>query len=775
MKAGQVKKSLSKKYIKGIYNSALFFTLAISAPILKTPLPQPLSIQDALSPEQNKQNIPEDVKTEIIKLNSSFSAERMKAIRALDKMGSHAAPAVPYLIRALKENPLTRERITDALDKIEPKWKSSSFADEEIPVLIQMLKEDSTKERAYRALEAIDLNWGERSVAKSAVPDIIALLGDDSELARVNGIWILVEIADKRGIKPLFKLLDDKNENVAKYAIWALSHIGDDGAVAPLIKILKEGDESKLRELSNAFGRLGAVATSPLKSVLNDKNEIVRQGAARGLGQIGSVTAIEPLFKLLRDSNETVRDIAVWYLTEGIINDNARIKLLESAQKSPDNQVSEVASIALESIEKAKLRRKMSGKRILEVTGKVPNRRVDIPLYWPDAKLAKRAVPGLIAALKDKDSLVVERAIKALSIIRDERAVEPLIDLIKYQKRDYICDYSAKALADIGAPSIKPLVLALNNKNVKNHGYIALALMMMKDHGAFEPLIDLLTDQDFELRVSAADALLLLNSDLIKGEEFSRLLPKFVSMLNGNIHAVRIRIIELLGRSGDPRAVEPIIASLSDMITVVREKAVAALGAILDTRAVEPAIKLLATDDSFEVRVKSAETLSRFGDPRSIGALFDALSDRDARVRYVCAEYLNLLGWKPENPDDEILHMFSATKWDALIEKGELAVDILIAGLKDDMRKIKEKSASALGKIKSPRAVKPLIALLQDKSWDVRWFAAIALGEVGDPRAVKPLKELSENDPNRDVRRISENAYNMIIKNTNESTKESNK
>ena len=48
-------------------------------------------------------------------------------------------------------------------------------------------------------------------------------------------------------------------------------------------------------------------------------------------------------------------------------------------------------------------------------------------------------------------------------------------------------------------------------------------------------------------------------------------------------------------------------------------------------------------------------------------------------------------------------------------------------------------AAQALGKMKSPRAVKALVGALRSDELPVRVSAAVAMGEIGSPRAVKPL------------------------------------
>ncbi len=63
-----------------------------------------------------------------------------------------------------------------------------------------------------------------------------------------------------------------------------------------------------------------------------------------------------------------------------------------------------------------------------------------------------------------------------------------------------------------------------------------------------------------------------------------------------------------LGKMGNRRAVEPLIAALKDENWEVRENVVWALGDIKDTRAIEPLINTLS-DKNSEVRKDAARSL----------------------------------------------------------------------------------------------------------------------------------------------------------------------
>ena len=79
---------------------------------------------------------------------------------------------------------------------------------------------------------------------------------------------------------------------------------------------------------------------------------------------------------------------------------------------------------------------------------------------------------------------------------------------------------------------------------------------------------------------------------------------------------------EALGRIGDARAVDPLIAALRDEDIYVVRSAAEALGRIGDARAVDPLIAALRDED---VVRSAAEALGRIGDARAVDALIDTL------------------------------------------------------------------------------------------------------------------------------------------------------
>jgi len=151
-----------------------------------------------------------------------------------------------------------------------------------------------------------------------------------------------------------------------------------------------------------------------------------------------------------------------------------------------------------------------------------------------------------------------------------------------------------------------------------------------------------------------------------------------------------------LGEIGDPRAVEPLIATLQSEKSDVRQAAVRALGKLGDLHAVEPLIGALGDQATsswgrYYVQEVAAEALGRLGDHRATEPLIIALKGEDSHMRRTAAE--------------------------------------------------------ALGKLGDSCAVKPLIAALKDQTEDwegryhVREAAAAALERIGTAEALAVLRQ----------------------------------
>jgi HEAT repeat protein len=98
----------------------------------------------------------------------------------------------------------------------------------------------------------------------------------------------------------------------------------------------------------------------------------------------------------------------------------------------------------------------------------------------------QRAAAALIEALQDEDRLLRFRAARALEAIGDERAVEPLVAIA--QADDYVRPAAAMALARLApARAVRPLTQVIADEFTAEEGMAALTQVLEQGAGQIAP------------------------------------------------------------------------------------------------------------------------------------------------------------------------------------------------------------------------------------------------------------------------------------------------
>lgn len=208
------------------------------------------------------------------------------------------------------------------------------------------------------------------------------------------------------------------------------------------------------------------------------------------------------------------------------------------------------------------------------------------------------------------------------SAASDEPDIKALIEDLNAQDVN-VKAASVKALVEAGEPAVEPLIKVLNSKDPEIRENAAITLGKIKDERAIDPLIKLLTDEEWEVESAVTSALVEIGEPAVEPLVF------ILQDKNGDVF-LRMKVIAVLAGIKDERAIQPMIRVLKE-----EPELQADLGyrlGLMGEPAVEPLIQLLDDDDP-EVRVRAAEALGRIGDGRAIGALTNALSDKDETVR----------------------------------------------------------------------------------------------------------------------------------------------
>jgi HEAT repeat protein len=231
----------------------------------------------------------------------------------------------------------------------------------------------------------------------------------------------------------------------------------------------------------------------------------------------------------------------------------------------------------------------------------------------------------LIGELEAKEAEVRMNAAIDLGTLKDPRAVPPLIAALRDQDR-HVRDRAEESLVALGPVAFETLTSALRSAKEASRPAVARIIGKSMDIRGIDPLKEALGDPDPALAREARAALL-------------KLLPV---ALKESRNEIRLKAAALLQEVPDPVAVEPLTGALRDQDVNVRRRAAAALGKIG-----QPAAKSLVgllQDPDPEMRRAAVEQLGKIRHPEALEPLLAALRDPDPDVQWWAAWALGEMG-----------------------------------------------------------------------------------------------------------------------------------
>ncbi|HCU25176.1 MAG TPA: hypothetical protein DF383_09165, partial [Deltaproteobacteria bacterium] len=350
------------------------------------------------------------------------------------------------------------------------------------------------------------------------------------------------------------------------------------------------------------------------------------------------------------------------------------------------------------------------------------------------------AVEGLIEALS-RTIGIQKAAAKALGDIKDLRAIEPLIQVLEnghWENRPTV----ERALVNIGEPVVQPLIEKLLNEWEKwrsegpdpNH---------QRDFFLGQ-IADVLAKTG---DVRAVEPILQTCADAGKGG--------------------KNRAYWTLKKMGQP-AIDPLFRALEHENPSIRDLARDVL-AKLDPSFLEGRLIKTLKEGGSSTQAKAAAELEKIGDPGAIGLLIEKLKGGDPSVREAAVDALieiadasaiDLLDETLEHDDSAVrcavLDVLKIVGRNARIDHKPIPnfpafKNAVMRAAKDRDPEIRRRAISLLEGIVTPEVDAILINALQDHEAKVRRRAAVALKYAQDPRACGSLVT-ALNDNNPDVR-----------------------
>lgn len=319
-----------------------------------------------------------------------------------------------------------------------PKSEISKEFEREIRLLIRELYSERPGERGEAAY--VLGNMGAR--AKDAVPFFLAMLDDDDYVSMYSLIGVkgastpallaieaLGKIRDERAIDPLVFIMRGERyqEGVTvmqKVSAAALESIGGDRTVKLLLEIVQDkNSEIKLRSLAaRVLGRIKDKSiVEPLIKMLKDEDPVIKGIVARLLGELGDERAVKPLTYALEDMNpekDYINPIVLALNTFGWEPKDASIKNIYHIIFEDKDELKKNGEPAVDAL-------------IIILKNERQSDKTRIFAIDMLAELgSERAVEPLIKTLKDRKPHIVKKSIEALGIIKDHRAIKPLISML---------------------------------------------------------------------------------------------------------------------------------------------------------------------------------------------------------------------------------------------------------------------------------------------------------------------------------------------------------
>ncbi|MFH1102593.1 MAG: HEAT repeat domain-containing protein [Pseudomonadota bacterium] len=498
-------------------------------------------------------------------------------------------------------------------------------------------------------------------------PLINALRQDDPDIQQAAA-ELLGRVGDARGILALAVLLSGPfPDKVRMAAAAALGDIGDSRSVVWLVNALKEKNSPVPHLVPDALAKIGSPAIMPLILLLDEKEEDIVRLAVISLGKIGQEEGVKPLIGKLAGSEPLTRRLTIEALVKtgrpsviplieeikfgGEAIQEECMKALASIGapsvlpligelKGTDTRFRIIASDILSDIGAASVTPLIEAMR--DESSEIQDAAGEIL-----AKIGSPAVLSLIAGLKEVESPMAVRCASALGNIRDERAVEPLLEAMKLDHL-VLRNESADALIKIGGPPVASLIREAFETE-SSSGDLALEVLIRIGCPAVNLLIKAVKEKSGDTRRKASTVLTQIG--------FPAIFP-VMDLLSDNDLVIQEEAVRILTEIGPP-SVLPLMELLEKKDPKKAWRAVGILGAIGDRRAVPGLVAATKGSDPV-VRYLGVEALEKIGDADSIGALVDSLADWPVRRR--SAQALDRFNWRPSDSIQTIRYQIAQGK-----------------------------------------------------------------------------------------------------------------
>ncbi|MGM0510159.1 MAG: HEAT repeat domain-containing protein [Thermoplasmatota archaeon] len=281
-----------------------------------------------------------------------------------------------------------------------------------------------------------------------------------------------------------------------------------------------------------------------------------------------------------------------------------------------------------------------------------------------------------------------------------------------------------------------------------------------KEGEDLDSLHDYLKNGDIEEKMDSAKALGVL------GYEESR--SHLIEALEDDSALVRANAALALGQIGGKEVVDHILEVLKDDSWEVRHDAVIALGEVGGEKAVKGLAELLEEEEEFEIKEKTIYSLGKIGDKEAVEVMEGFIDEEELHQTLA----RSLCSIDDEVAEEPLIRLFEEGDRDTrmivveglgAMERSDVILDTLYEGLKDDIWRVREESAKALGRSGDENTVEKLLDLLDDENSYVVEACLKSVGKLGDGSVVDEISEKLD-DQEASIRIASAEALGEIGK-----------
>lgn len=479
-------------------------------------------------------------------------------------------------------------------------------------------------------------------------------------------------------------------------------------------------------------------------NVLSDADTVARRQSLLELGQSQDSQVLEILIEHAQDNLSMVREGAVTALGE--LGDPSAVPTVLRALLDRDADVIRAAFATL---------KKIGDRRVVRPLLRYGVERPQWKPLANDTlvRLGARVTQELLSLLHSNDAGLMLDAIVVLGRIGDKQAVPTLVACLSHVS-DLLKAHVTEALALIGDPSSVPhLLQMLQDPCAAVRANAASGLVRLVDQRAFRPLLNALQDEDADVRRYAAIAL----GELGEAKAVSELLKVLQGWdLLVALDAPFVEaIVETVGKLGEASAAPGLLPLLQSQHEGVMFKTVLALKKLRSPSAI-PALTSLLNAPQPALRRRVVETLGHTGDAALVSVIGEVLrQDASREVRATAARSLGELKSHDACPFlEEALREEFSIRCQAVIALGLIqernTLPALMAMLKDGAPEVRYHAINAIAKFKDPKTLKAMAVMLEDPDPMVRSGASKVIEEMGGAIEDKAVKEIVRRVRTRD-------------------------